>query len=161
MKIKHILQIIPIISFVFFISNLHATENPTFVLPDVTDKLQSSKQWQGKLQVLNFWATWCTPCKDEIPLFNQLQQKYKSDDVIFIGIAIDNKKAVEIFNNSIPIEYPNLIGGDNGIKLVMQYGNTQGVLPYTVIIDRDNKIAAIAKGRLTESKLTRLIEKNL
>ena len=139
----------------------HAIENPAFVLPDIKDKLHSSKQWQGKLQVLNFWATWCTPCKEEIPLFNQFQQKYKSDDVIFIGVAIDNKKAVEIFNKSIPINYPNLIGGDSGIKLIMQYGNKQGVLPYTVIIDRENKIAAIAKGRLTESKLTRLIEKNL
>ncbi len=133
---------------------------PDFSLPDAQGKLHRLTDWQGKVVILNFWATWCGPCKKEIPLLNAMQKDYGSDELQIVGIAIDNPKAVEQFIQLIPIEYLYLIGGTRAVKLVSRYGNTEGVLPYTVIIDPKGKIASIAKGLLTEKYLRRVIERN-
>jgi len=133
---------------------------PLFVLPDTNGKQHSLKQWRDKLIIVNFWATWCAPCKKEIPLFNDIQKEFE-DDIQFIGIAIDNANDVKIFNQRIPFNYPNLIGGLDAIELVQQYGNKAGTLPYTVFINRSGKIQMIASGKITRSFLHRTIEKLL
>lgn len=124
---------------------------PDFSLPDLEGNTRTAGEWDGKVVVVNFWATWCAPCRKEIPAFNELQKKYGDQGVQFIGIALDDAKAVERFMKVIPIDYPVLIGDDDGIPLAKQYGNVDGVLPYTVFVNRDGGIASIAAGGLSET----------
>ena len=134
---------------------------PDFSLKDLQGNTHSIKQWRGKVVVLNFWASWCGPCRKEIPLFNQLQKEYGEDDVQFIGLAVDTLEAVKKFIEIVPIDYPVLIGDMEALKLVSAYGNSHGSLPYTVLIDRNGNIAAIASGILTREYASRAIERLL
>ena len=134
---------------------------PGFTLPDLKNQQQSSQQWKNKLLIINFWATWCTPCRKEIPIFNQFQTEYANDGIQFIGIAIDNANAVRKFIQTIPVNYVNLIGGNEAITLAVELGNITGSLPFTVIADSRGKIRSILSGKLTEKYLRKTIEKLL
>ncbi len=134
---------------------------PHFSLPDIQGKMRHIDEWNGKLLVINFWASWCIPCKKEMPMFNRLQSLYGDDGVQFIGVAIDNRQAVKQFMQQIPIEFPVLIGDLAAVQLLQTYGNQAGVLPYTIFIDRNGKIFAAAPGGLTRRYVSRTIEKQL
>lgn len=129
-----------------------------FTLPDLEGKKRSLHEWRGKVIVLNFWATWCPPCREEIPLFISLQKKHLADDLQVIGVAIDNLTAVMVYRQSVRINYPILIGEENAMPLVAQYGNRMGSLPFTVIIDRSGSIAVRKLGVFNQTELESLIE---
>jgi thiol-disulfide isomerase/thioredoxin len=129
-----------------------------FTLPDLDGKRQSLNHWRGKVIVLNFWATWCPPCREEIPLFVELQKKHPTDDLQIIGVAIDNKTAVMLYRQSAGINYPILMGNDDTMDLVAQYGNRMASLPYSVIIDRSGSIAVRKLGAFSKLELNSLIE---
>ena len=129
-----------------------------FTLPDLDGKKQSLNAWRGKVIVLNFWATWCPPCREEIPLFIALQKKHPADNLQIIGVAIDNKTAVMLYRQSAGINYPILIGNDDTMDLITRYGNRMGSLPYTVIIDRSGSIAVRKLGAFSKIELNSLIE---
>ncbi len=133
---------------------------PGFTLSDVNGKPHSSSQWKNKIIVINFWATWCTPCQKEIPLFNKFQNEF-ADEVQFVGIALDNIKSVRKFNLKIPIEYVNLIAEKDSVQLIQQLGNKSGVLPYTVFVNKAGKIFQAASGKLTHEFLLNTLEKAL
>ena len=82
---------------------------PEFSLPDTTGTIHSISEWQGKILVINFWATWCPPCLKEIPEFIQLQAEYADQNVQLIGIAIDEPELVDDYISFININYPILI----------------------------------------------------
>ncbi len=88
-----------------------------FTLPDVEGKKRSLHEWRGKVIVLNFWATWCPPCREEIPLFISLQKKHPADDLQVIGVAIDTLTAVMVYRQSVRINYPILIGENDAMPL--------------------------------------------
>ena len=136
-------------------------KRPTFSLPDLNEKIQTPDNWKGKVLIINFWATWCTPCLKEIPMFNRVQKEYAPDGIQFIGIAIDNKASIEKFKQKTPINYPVLYGIKSTTKLVQEYGNEAGVLPFTIFIDRRGIIQRIAPGQLTEKYTRESIEKML
>lgn len=121
---------------------------PDFTLPDLESKPHNIHEWDGNVVVLNFWATWCTPCLRETPLFVELQKKYGAKGLQFIGVAIDNVEKVREFVDSYGINYPTLIAGGPDIKITERYGNLLGALPYTVVIDRQGKITYIERGEL-------------
>ena len=123
---------------------------PNFSLADLNGEVRHVSEWDGKVVVVNFWATWCAPCRKEIPFFNSLQARYADKGLQFVGIAVDDLRAVKRFMEVIPIEYPVLVGDDDAIPIAKAYGNKEGVLPFTVFIDRNGNIASIAKGGLTE-----------
>lgn len=127
---------------------------PRVSLPDMSGKMHNTWDWTGRVLVVNFWATWCAPCRKEIPMFNRLQELYGSDKIQFIGIAIDNKKAISKFLRTQSFSYPILVGDLEAVAITEDYGNEQGIMPYTVFVDAKGKIAAIAMGALTE-KVTR------
>jgi len=133
---------------------------PPFTLTDINGTIFSLKNWRGKIVILNFWATWCKPCQKEIPLFNSLQAEY-AEDVQFVGVAIDNIKNINTFMKSIPIDYVNLVGGIEATKMVVNYGNKAGVLPYTVIINQSGKVVSVMTGLLTKTVLVKQLEKHL
>ncbi len=113
---------------------------PAFTLPDLEGKMHSVSEWDGKVLLINFWATWCPPCRKEIPAFIELQDRYRDKGFVVIGIALDQKQAVIDFTDPMGVNYPILMGEDGAIELAKAYGNSLGVLPYTVIVDRKGKI---------------------
>ncbi len=129
-----------------------------FTLPDVEGKKRSLSEWRGKVIVLNFWATWCPPCREEIPLFISLQKQHMAGDLQIIGVAIDNPTAVMVYRQSVRMNYPILIGNDDTLSLVAKYGNRMGSLPFTVIIDRSGSVAVRKLGAFTQTELESLID---
>jgi thiol-disulfide isomerase/thioredoxin len=121
-------------------------------LPDLDGKPQALDQWRGKVVVVNFWATWCAPCREEIPLFVRLQQKYGAQGLQFVGIAIDQPEKVRPYAAELGMNFPILMGGVEGLNLARALGNTAGVLPFTVIVGRDGKIVSTEVGAAKEVK---------
>lgn len=109
-------------------------------LPEVNAADQALHQWQGKLLVINFWASWCAPCREEMPGFSRLQQKYAAKGVQFVGIAIDSADKVKEFSLLIPVSYPLLIASPAVMQILSGLGNVAGGLPFTVIIGRDGSL---------------------
>jgi len=115
---------------------------PAFTLTDMEGKTRNSSEWDGKVRLVNFWASWCPPCVREIPAFIELQEKYAGKDKNFtlIGIALDEKQAVIDFVDPMGINYPIMIAEQEGIALTKAYGNRLGVLPFTVLVDSKGKM---------------------
>jgi thiol-disulfide isomerase/thioredoxin len=126
-------------------------------LPDVQSKVQNLTQWRGKVLVVNFWATWCAPCREEIPIFVKMQQKYGDQGLQFVGISIDQPDKTLEFHTNFKINYPTLIGTFDTVEVSRQAGNQKRVLPYTLILGRNGQIAATESGGLTEQKLEGLV----
>lgn len=127
---------------------LIGTERPDFSLPDKDGNMRSVEEWDGKVLVINFWATWCPPCRDEIPEFIRLQNEYGEQGLQFIGIALQKAEEVQEFAAELGMNYPILTGEQTVIKVAEDFGNTIGILPYTVVVDRNQKITFIKKGPL-------------
>src|SRR3989338_2706001 len=128
-----------------------------FTLPDLAGKPRSLSEWRGRVVVLNFWATWCPPCREEIPLFIDLQKRHGRDGLQFLGVAIDRQEDVASYYVQIGMNYPTLIGDDNAIEIMRAYGNRTGSLPYSVIIDRDGRVAARKLGAFRGQELEFLL----
>ena len=129
-------------------------QNIAFALPDLQGEIHKESEWLGKkVVILNFWATWCPPCIREIPDFIKLQEKYGKRGLQFIGIAIDNQKAVKSFVKKMGMNYPILLGDQEGVDLSISLGNDMAGLPFTVIIDRNGKIVARQVGQIYEQEV--------
>ena len=111
-----------------------------FTLPDVSGVVHDIDQWKGKVLVINFWATWCPPCLEEIPEFIRLQQSMGSKGLQFIGIAVDDAGPVEDFMATLKINYPVLIAGPEGTNLSVRFGNTLRIVPFSIVVDRTGRI---------------------
>lgn len=117
----------------------------------------SLQQWAGKVLVVNFWATWCAPCRKEIPEFIRMQDKLGAQGVQFVGIAIDEKDKVRQFATEVGINYPILVGELDAVELGRTLGNELGALPYTVVFDRRGAVVKQELGATTESKLSAVL----
>lgn len=131
---------------------LTGTPAPDFTLFDVKGQQRNVSEWKGKVLVINFWATWCPPCLEEIPHFIELQEKYGEQGLQFVGIALEGVDEVLVFAEQQGINYPLLVGEQEVIKLAGKFGNLIGGLPYTVILDRDGSISFIKQGPLSISE---------
>jgi len=129
-----------------------------FSLPDVDDKIHNINQWRGKLILLNFWATWCPPCREEIPVFIDVQQKYGGRGLQIVGVAIDKKQEVENYPDFAFFNYPILVGQEEVMTIMKQYGNRLGSLPYTVIIDPQGRVLGRKVGAYKRPELEALLE---
>ena len=109
---------------------------PDFTLKDVDDNPHSISEWDGKVIIVNFWATWCPPCRREIPAFIELQEQYEARGFTIVGVALDDKQAAIDFVDPMGINYPVLVADLDGIAISQEYGNKLGVPPFTVIVDR-------------------------
>jgi thiol-disulfide isomerase/thioredoxin len=127
-------------------------------LPDMEGKSQALAQWRGKVMVVNFWATWCSPCLEEIPEFVRMQEKLGNQGLQFVGIAIDNPEKVVEFAAKFRMNYPILLGEMDAIELARAAGNESGGLPFTVIVDREGRLIGTELGGLNEQKLTQIIQ---
>lgn len=130
-------------------------------LPDATGQEQSLGQWKGKVVVVNFWATWCTPCRDEMPEFVKVQRELGGRGLQFVGIAIDQPDKVQEFSAEIGLNYPALIGGYGAMELSKALGNRLGALPFTVVVDRSGRVVHTQLGPLREPSLRAIINQLL
>lgn len=130
----------------------------TLTLPDPKGGTQSLSQWRGKVLVVNFWATWCTPCRKEIPGFSSLQKQFASKNVQFVGIAIDSADKVNEFSRQTPAGYPFLIADQALTPIMVELGNMAGGLPFTVVIGRDGRLFQSRLGIWKESALEAILD---
>jgi thiol-disulfide isomerase/thioredoxin len=122
-------------------------------MPDEKGHPQALKQYAGKIVVLNFWATWCEPCREEMPELSQLNDAYKNKNVVVLGVAIDDVGAVGNFVKETKVSYPLFAADMDGMQYATNLGNDKDVLPYTVIIKADGTVAKTYFGRVTKALL--------
>jgi thiol-disulfide isomerase/thioredoxin len=133
-------------------------QRPEFTLPDLNGQSFSIDRWDGKVILINFWATWCPPCRKEIPTFIQALEKYGDRGFQIVGIAIDEPKLVAEFVQDLGANYPQLIASTQSSELSKRYGNHYGALPYSILIDRKSTIRFTKAGELSRDELESLIE---
>ena len=125
--------------------------------PNELGKNQALKQYENNVIVLNFWASWCEPCREEMPELSALHNEYKSRNVVVLGMAIEDVAAVNDFLKETKVSYPLFAADIQGMEIASLLGNNKGVLPYTVIINADGSIVKSFFGRVTKP----LLEKSL
>jgi thiol-disulfide isomerase/thioredoxin len=128
---------------------------------DLDGKPQSLGQWQKKLLVINFWATWCAPCKEEMPIFAKLQQRFASSGVQFIGIAADSKLNVANFAQKSPVGYPLCPDESGAIDFSKRLGNRLGLLPHTVVVAPGGEVVYARLGQIVEADFAAILRQNL
>ncbi len=131
---------------------------PLFKLKDLQGKVRDVKEWDGQVLMINFWATWCPPCRKEMPAFIKVQEKYKDKGFTIVGIALDKKQDVIDFTDPMGMNYPILMAEQEGPVLTKAYGNRLGVLPYTVIIDRKGNIVQRQRNELSFEQVEGMIK---
>lgn len=122
-------------------------------LNDSSAKPQAIKQWQGKFLVVNFWATWCKPCVEEMPELVELQKEFASKNVQLLGLGIDTPTNIADFTKKYQISYPVFAAGMDGTSLSQAMGNKAGGLPFTVLISPEGKVLKAYTGRLKMPEL--------
>jgi peroxiredoxin len=132
---------------------------PDFSLPTTTGQTMKLSDFQGKAVLLNFWATWCEPCKVEMPWFVELQKKYGPQGLQVVGVAMDDSspKDIAAFAQKMGVNYPILLGKE---EVGAQYGGIE-YLPSTFYINRDGKVIEHAFGLVSRSEIEANIEKAL
>ncbi len=164
-----IFEKVSVVFFVFVVAvlsgcvNTAKEKNPkqdlNFDLPDLSGKTISLHDFEGKVLVINFWATWCPPCEEEIPKLNLLHQKYKKSDLVVIGIALDKDSLdlVEPFVQKKGIEYRILRGNEEVLK---NLGDFSGV-PTTLVVDRKGNIKKRYDGSFDQDDLEKSLKELL
>jgi thiol-disulfide isomerase/thioredoxin len=122
-------------------------------LPDASGVPRSLAEWQGRVLVINFWATWCAPCREEVPALIGVRNRFGPQALEVVGIAIDSVVKVQEFAAEFAIPYPLLIGGLEVIDLSRRLGNRAGALPYTLVLDRRGRVVFAHLGALSEEQL--------
>jgi len=130
---------------------------PDFSFPDLQGNSRTSQEWQDKIVVLNFWATWCPPCRKETPAFIEVQSSYPQQ-VQFVGIAIDDQQPVQDFADEFGINYPTLLGDMSAIEISRQLGNRFSGLPFTAIFNQSGKLVYQRTGEVKKTELTEQIK---
>jgi thiol-disulfide isomerase/thioredoxin len=122
-------------------------------LPNPDGITQDLNQYKGKIIVLNFWATWCPPCREEMPELSELYTEYKNKNIVVLGVAVDELALVKEFSVATPVSYPLFAAENEGMALGNDLGNDKGVLPYTVIINQDGAVVDTYFGRINKTLL--------
>jgi thiol-disulfide isomerase/thioredoxin len=121
---------------------------PAFSLSDLAGRPTPIMRWSGKSLVINFWATWCAPCRREIPLLQTLASEWAGRDVTVIGIAVDYRDKVQDFAREFKIDYPLLIGEQDAMDVAAKFGMDSPAFPFTVFTDRRGEVVALFVGEL-------------
>ncbi|HMW17609.1 MAG TPA: TlpA disulfide reductase family protein [Accumulibacter sp.] len=127
-------------------------------LPDLAGQQQSFAQWRGKILVVNYWASWCAPCVEEMPAFSRLQERYAAQGVQFVGVGIDDPNNMLTFVKKTPVSYPLLVAE---LGLGQQAGQQVKGLPYTLIIGREGTLVGSRLGRFDEAALEKVLRQAL
>ena len=146
---------------------------PAFELPTIFEKQDGKviklSDYKGKLVLINFWASWCGPCRAEIPTLTKLQSTYKNRSFSVVGLAMESQKDAKAFLQGKEINYPNAYNGEEGTKnidkkesnsikeLLADFGNPDGILPFSVLVSPRQDILSIYPGIISEKKMNRVL----
>ena len=122
-------------------------------LPDPDGAPRRLSEWDGQLVLVNFWATWCGPCRQEMPLLDRVASQWSEKGLRVVGVAIDDAGAVRDFLKDNPVRYPILVDASNGPDPSLMFGDTRSVLPYSVLLGRDGRILEQRMGSFSQSSL--------
>ncbi|PKO25500.1 MAG: redoxin [Betaproteobacteria bacterium HGW-Betaproteobacteria-8] len=125
--------------------------------PGLDGEPQAMAQWKGKIVIVNFWATWCPPCLEEMPELSRLHTEYQDKGVVVLGISSDELEKIREFAQQTPVSYPLLSGDVDAMNVSESLGNNMGVLPYTAIISADGSIVKTYFGRVNQALLEETI----
>jgi thiol-disulfide isomerase/thioredoxin len=120
---------------------------------DLEGARRSLAPYAGKLLVVNFWATWCAPCREEMPGFSRLQARWGASGVQFVGLTPDEPAVISAFSREISVNYPLWSGSSSAMELSKRLGNRLSVLPHTVLVGRDGRILESRIGKYSETDL--------
>lgn len=134
---------------------------PEFMLPDMQGNEVSISDFDGRPVLINFWATWCAPCVEEMPMLSELQAAFEDRGFQVIGIAIDDPQKAADFAEQLGVQYPVLVGMVDTVMVGRQYGNRGGMLPYSVLIDAERIVRWTQLGALVREDVTSQIESML
>ena len=138
--------------------DLLGQRRPDFTLSDSNGVPVSASDFEGDVWLVNFWATWCAPCVEEMPMLSQLQQEYAGQGVKIVGIALDDTERASQFASNMAISYPILVGQADVVVTGRRYGNNTGMLPFSVLIDAKGIIRWTRLGPLTREELEHQIQ---
>jgi thiol-disulfide isomerase/thioredoxin len=131
---------------------------PSLELPGLDGKTHAFAEWQGRPLLINFWATWCEPCRREVPLLRTLKRERAAQGLEIVGIAIDSADAVQQFIGRLGIDYPVLLGEKDGFAAVTAFG-MDTVLPFSVFADRDGRIVTLKVGELHRDEADLILDR--
>ncbi len=127
-------------------------------MTDADGKPQALTAFKGQKVVVNFWASWCGPCVEEMPELVRLSHEYRKKGIRFIGIGVDSEKNVKAFLQKVKVDYPVFVSGYAGADLARQFGNSAGALPFTVVIDETGKVRETKLGQIQPDALKRTLD---
>lgn len=126
-------------------------------LPDLAGHAQALSQYKGRALVVNFWASWCGPCVEEMPALSALQAQYSTKGIQFVGIGIDSADNINSFLKKVSVNYPIYVAGFGGANLARSFGDAAGGLPFTVVLDRSGRVRYAKLGRVDVAALQRAL----
>ena len=132
---------------------------PDVTLPDRSGTRRSLISWKGQPLIINFWATWCGPCREEIPLLRALRKERAADKLEIIGIAVDERQAVLKFAREMSIDYPVLMGEQEGYEAAEHFGVASLVLPFSVFADSQGRIVTLKVGELHPDQAAAILDR--
>lgn len=135
-----------------------ASIRPAFRLPDIDGTPHELTEWAGRDRLLNFWATWCAPCRKEIPLLKEFQTEQGETGIQVIGIAVDFHDEVAEYAQTADFNYPVLVGEDEGMAIAQAWGIDVVGLPFTVIVSADGELLDTHFGQIHRHQLDAIAE---
>jgi thiol-disulfide isomerase/thioredoxin len=126
---------------------------PSFSLPDLDGADRNFEEWRGKHTLLNFWATWCAPCRREIPLLKEFQAEHAGKGIEVIGIAVDFPEQVAVYAEQAEFNYPVLIGQEDAMAVAETSGIEFIGMPFTMIVSADGQLLSSHMGEIFEADL--------
>jgi thiol-disulfide isomerase/thioredoxin len=130
---------------------------PAVTLSDLAGKAHALRDNAGHARIYNFWATWCEPCRREIPLLNQLQARNGAAGLQVIGIAVDFRDSVQKFLRTTRLHYTLLVGEEDGLEAAQKFG-MELLLPFSVFADEQNRIVAVKVGELHQDEADAILD---
>ena len=135
-----------------------ADATPAFELAALDGSQVSNEDLRGRRVLINFWATWCAPCRREMPELMEAYDALDPGKATIIGIAVDEDQPVRDFVTEMGIDYPILLAGDlTGTRLIRDFGNTQGLMPFSVVLDEEGNIETVKLGEVTRDEVLELL----
>jgi len=127
-------------------------------LPDAAGKSFRLDAWKGQVIVVNFWAPWCAPCREEMPLLDRTRKQWEGRGVQFVGIGIDEAKAIAKYSATNGVSFPLLVGGMDAMQVTQALGNTAQALPFTAVLGRNGQVAHVKLGAFHDDQLAKILE---